>query len=389
MMRFRFYISLFTFGLIVLISGCKHRIDQQTVVISGRIVPSENFYLTLIRVDTSSFTPVDSVKPGRNGDFSVDLKLPMPGIYQLQYKGKILAPLVLHPGDRINLGIRNDTVDVTGGLEAGRFNTFRNKIKTCEEIVDSLGTVLNLARDFENYALIRAGADSAYYKLMRRAKADGIAFIRANPVSLSQLMVMNSKVQQAFIFDQTTDSSWFFYTDSALLSQYPRNPHVIANHIRISKLRFSVNQERSARANMQTGKKAPALILPGLNGKPVDLNPAKNKYTLVYFWAPNDGPSRKAGQELKNLYDQYKSLGLEVFAVSFDQYTERWKAAVNLDKLWWINVNDTLLLNSKVAESWYIQKLPVFVLIDRQGKIIERFPAVRQLTEWLALKAGD
>lgn len=139
------------------------------------------------------------------------------------------------------------------------------------------------------------------------------------------------------------------------MSHFADNPHVIANHRRIKSLRISLKTERDARKSMQIGQISPELNLPGLHGKPVSLRSLKHKYTLVYFWSPIDAPSRKANLELKNIYEQYKNHDVEVYAVSFDQYAERWKAAINLDKLWWTNVNDTLMLNSPVAQAWNIQ----------------------------------
>lgn len=389
MKRFIFCISFVATGMILLVHGCKPVSNGETAVITGSVLSVEHSLLTFVRVDTVAFTPVDSIKPGRDGSFSISLNLQKPEIFHIRYKGKVIAPLVIHPGDQIMLNIRNDSVELSGGQEAGRFNAFRQKLDAYKEMVDSLGAVLSQARDFENYDAIRAGADSSYYAMMQKAKTEGITWLKANPTALSQLMVINSKVQQAFLFDQLTDSSWFFYTDSVLQRNYPVNPHVMANHRRMDQLRKSLSLERRARINMQAGNTAPPLVLPGLNGKPLPLNTSKSKYTLVFFWAPTDGLSRKASQELKNLHEQYKSRGLDVFAVSFDQFTDRWAAAVNLDKLWWTNVNDTLLLNSPVAKSWNIQKLPVFVLVDRQGKIIDRFPAVRPLADWLALKIPE
>lgn len=384
MKRFRFSNSILILGLVVLFTGCRQKTGPDIAILSGNIVPYAGSYLTVVRVDTSSYTPVDSVKAGRDGAFTLALKLQMPGIYHLRINGKAIVPVVIHPGDKISLNFRNDSVDIGGGIEAGLFNAFRQKLKAYEEVVDSLGTVLILARDLENYEAVRTGADSAYYQMMQKAKADGISYIRANPASLSQLLVLNSKIQQAFLFDQIPDSALFFYTDSLLLNRFPLNQHVLFNHKRIVELRQVLSQERAARANMMAGRKAPELVLPGLNGKPVRLDPSVNNFTLVYFWAPTDGLSRKSNHELKSIHDLYKNSGFEVFAVSFDAYKDRWAAAVNLDKLWWINVNDTLGLNSPVSKSWIIQKLPVFVLLDQNGEIIDRYTSVRNLGERLS-----
>lgn len=386
MKRFRFYFCFSVILSLLFFSECGDRNHAAYSTINGSLSPSGSEPFFLISVDTSAFNKIDSVVPDNKGKFTFRFKPEHPGIFHLSKKTRLVAPLVIFPGDNINISIRQDSVWVTGGKEAGLFFTFRQMITNCEAYADSLGTELILARDMDNYTEIKAETDAAYAKMMQMAKQEAVDFVVKHPSALSQLLVMNSKIQQVYLFDETIDSSWFFYTDSALMSHFADNPHVIANHRRIKSLRISLKTERDARKSMQIGQISPELNLPGLHGKPVSLRSLKHKYTLVYFWSPIDAPSRKANLELKNIYEQYKNHDVEVYAVSFDQYAERWKAAINLDKLWWTNVNDTLMLNSPVAQAWNIQKLPLFVLLDKQGRILERFTNTKTLRQWLEEK---
>jgi thioredoxin-related protein len=83
------------------------------------------------------------------------------------------------------------------------------------------------------------------------------------------------------------------------------------------------------------------------------------------------------------LYEKYKKYGFTVFAVSFDPFMDRFTNAVNLDKLWWNNVNDTLGTKSPLLSEYQISGFPAFVLIDGKGKIIERFLSDKALSIWL------
>lgn len=381
-------ICLFLSVLLTLLFSCSQQQDNEIAVICGKTDSGSDAFIRLVRIDTSAYTPIDSVKPDRNGTFCLAFQPGMPGLYLIQLQDKTLAPVVVCPGDSIEATIREGDVSLTGGKEAGTFDQFRQSLILDEEKVDSLGSVVLIARDLDIYPQIKVSADSSWALLMQHARERGISWIKTNPGFLSQILVINSKIQQTFLFDQITDSSWFYTTDSQLMAAHGSNQHVQAFHNRIGVLREINRQEALARENMKPGKKAPEISLPGINGKVIQFHPSKNRYTLVYIWSPADGPSRKANQELKMLYEHYKSKGFDVYAVSLDNYMDRWAAAVNLDKLWWNNVNDTLAMNSPVVKDWHVTKLPVFVLVDRQGKIVERFTSAQALNDRLLVEMG-
>jgi len=378
-------VNLFTaLSLLLLFStSCQQQAESGEVSICGNAPAFAGTYLRLVRIDTAAYITVDSVKTDSEGHFCLNFLPEMAGFYLVQSGNKTLAPLVIYPGDSINALFRSDSIVFSSGREAGVFDRFRRSLLADEAVADSLGSVLILARDMDNYAAIKMKTDSAWADLMLKAKQRAIDFLEANKDFLSQILVVNSKIQQSFLFDQTVDSAWLFVADKQLASNHSSNPHYQAFHTRMKLLKATNERERIARENMSPGKPAPAISLPGLNGKDLILDPSKNKFTCVYFWSPADGPSRKANQELKSLHEKYKDSGFEVFAVSLDAYADRWAAAVNLDKLWWANVNDTRAMNSQVAKEWYIQKLPVFVLINRQGFIVDRYTSVRALDERL------
>jgi hypothetical protein len=61
--------------------------------------------------------------------------------------------------------------------------------------------------------------------------------------------------------------------------------------------------------------------------------------------------------------------GLGIVSVSFDPDKERWLNYI--DKLNWTQVSDQKSLDSPNATNWGITQLPMYCLIDGQGRIIE------------------
>lgn len=380
--------GLILISAVALLLSCRQQPNTSMVNICGKADLKSGPDLRLIRIDTSAYVPVDSLKPGRNGTFCMNIKAAGAGLYLLMNQDRQLAPLVLYPGDSITAEIVGKTTRISGGKEAGLFDRFRQQLLADESAADSLGSELLLARDLDTYSTVRQKTDSAWMLLLQKAKNRGIQYIVLHPAFLSQLLVVNSKIQQTFVFDQQSDTTWLFRADSQLMKSHPESEHVQAFHRRMEALRTAGKQEQQARETMKPGKTAPAISLPGLDGNPVSLNPLKNKYTLVFFWSATNAVSRKTARELKVLRDKYRSRGFEVYAVCFDPYPDRWIAAVNLDKLWWINVNEKQEPDSPLAREWFVKRLPVMVLLDHEAKIISRFTNVNELNAALTTKFG-
>lgn len=108
-----------------------------------------------------------------------------------------------------------------------------------------------------------------------------------------------------------------------------------------------------------------------VNGKSLKLSNAKNKYTLLEFWASNCGPCRMENPNLVKTYNMYKSSGFEIFAVSEDTDKESWLKAIKKDKLPWLNVSD-LNKTNKASMIYGINGIPDNFLIDDIGIIIAR-----------------
>lgn len=105
------------------------------------------------------------------------------------------------------------------------------------------------------------------------------------------------------------------------------------------------------------------------NGNVVKLSDvvAKNKFTILEFWASWCGPCRGEIPKLKKAYEKYKSKGLEIYSISVDKKTADWKKALAEEKPSWIQVIDA----ENVADEYGIQGIPASFLIGQDGKIVE------------------
>mgnify|MGYP000964653510 CR=1 FL=1 len=127
-----------------------------------------------------------------------------------------------------------------------------------------------------------------------------------------------------------------------------------------------------AAKNIKIGNEAPDFAQPDQDGKMVKLSDFKGKYLLLDFWASWCAPCRAENPNLKKAYEQYKSKGLEVLAVSIDDKNgrEAWLKAIKDDGLPWVHVADLKGWRNEAAVLYGVRGVPTNYLIDPTGKIV-------------------
>ena len=105
-------------------------------------------------------------------------------------------------------------------------------------------------------------------------------------------------------------------------------------------------------------------------GQDVPLTELRGKVVVLDFWASWCGPCRQALPKLKQLQSTYSGEDFVVISVSEDDDEGTWRAFVSQHGMTWQQQFDG---NGKVARRYGVEALPTYVLLGRDGNVIDRY----------------
>lgn len=127
-------------------------------------------------------------------------------------------------------------------------------------------------------------------------------------------------------------------------------------------------------AKTAVGQKFTDFTLPAPDGTPVKLSDiiAKNKYTLIDFWASWCGPCRREMPNVVAAYKEFHKKGFGIVGVSLDSDAEAWKKAIKDLGMTWDHMSDVKGWQCEGAALYGVNSIPATVLVAQDGTIVER-----------------
>jgi thiol-disulfide isomerase/thioredoxin len=121
-----------------------------------------------------------------------------------------------------------------------------------------------------------------------------------------------------------------------------------------------------------TGPEVPDFAFVDFNGARRTLGEFRGRYVLLDFWGSWCGPCRREVPYMKAAYEQFKSRGLEVIGMDYEQGATEQQVRAYLQQqgvTWTFATPDSV--KDVIMNQFQISSFPTLWLVDREGRLLE------------------
>lgn len=350
--------------------ACK---DPNGFVISGKITNAEGRYLYMDELKVASSVPIDSVKIKKDGQFEFKGHISYPNFFLLRTSEKNFITLLVDSTEKISVyadaaNFSRDYI-VEGSPGSLLVQELNNRLTKTKHKLDSIGSRMIVFRTRENYQQEKVRWEQEIAEIKQSQIAYSTNFVQKHPFSMASVLALYQKFDDSNYVVQDLHS--LKVAASALNTVFPKSEHVKALYANTVGLMEKEKTNKLMEFIDQNSSNSPDIILPDARGNQMALSSLMGKIVLLQFWSAADRTSRIQNQALVELYNKYKSRGLEIYQVSVDTDPSIWRLAIEQDQLTWINVGD--MKGSRTAlQNYNIQQIPANYLLNRNGEIVSK-----------------
>lgn len=179
--------------------------------------------------------------------------------------------------------------------------------------------------------------------------------------------------------DMSQEMDLFKATREALRKTMPRSEFFAGFRDQVDRMEQQLAAQKAQEAEMErlgsmipVGSAAPDFSQQDPSGKTIALSSLRGKVVLIDFWASWCKPCRMENPNVKRVYEKYHGKGFEILGVSLDREKGAWTNAIQQDGLPWLHVSDLQFWNNAAAQQYGISSIPFTVLVDKEGKVIDK-----------------
>lgn len=342
-------------GLALVVWGCasgqRESNNKPQVTIEGKVAKPQKGYIYLDKMGMEKLERIDSTTADPQGNFTFAVQVSSPSFYVLNFYNSQQGELILNGGT-----VR---VEADGASPFGLF-----KVHGCKDN-EFLAAYQQLSRK------IRQESDSIK-KLMLTGQSDGVqleqahaAFVSSATARVKQLLESHEpsivSIVAAGMLDPDHEMAYLLDLHKKLDAAFPGSEYVAYFGNQLNQL-----------SRMAIGQPAPEISLPAPDGQVVALSSLRGKYVLIDFWASWCGPCRQENPNVVRMYNRFKDKDFEIFGVSLDDNRDKWLGAIAKDGLGWTHVSDLKNWKSPVVQLYRVEGIPLTILIDKEGVIIDK-----------------
>ena len=349
-------------GIALLMTACD---NNPKFKVEGEVYGGEGKTLILAKPDFAGrWTVLDSVKVGKNGDFSLKYEAPAsPEIYRLTLdQSSIYFPIDSVETVRIETSADKYGSDfkLSGTPQAERLDAFEKEVMkyAASSQQDAEGFKRQV---YSKYIMDSQGSILSYYVLTKTV-GDKPLFDAADHDDAKYYAAVATQFEQY----RPNDPHGKMVRDAALNALKQRNTAqgkrkvISAPELKVLDIELPNEKEQNVKLSDLVGK-----------GKPV----------VVVFAMMNMEESPAFNRELAQIY-QRKGGAVQFYHISFDADQYAWREAAR--NLPWITVIDPTGTHSNALRDYNVGQLPAFFIYDAGGELRDRAQTLGDLDKKLA-----
>ena len=117
----------------------------------------------------------------------------------------------------------------------------------------------------------------------------------------------------------------------------------------------------------------------GLDGRPFDLGSLRGRVVLVHYWASWCEPCKEDMQKLREVLAKNARKKFAVVGVNLDDQPQAAIEYIRSGRIKWPQVHDQGGLESRLAKQMGVFTLPLMILVDADGNVVNRSITVEEL----------
>ena len=345
---------------------------QKSAKISGTISGQANKTVYLGQLSAPN-TIIDSSKLSESGNFNLTYKFKSkdPQFLTLQFDNEKIT-LLAEEGENIKLSAfmnLSNGYQIEGSKGSALLQQLQQSMDNTYRSIDSLYSLYSKETD----VLLRDSLLKDITRAYVKQKQNTIKFIVLNANSLAAITALYQKMPNGMnMFEELNDVAYFKMVADSLSSKYPNSVYVKSlnkdveqqdRQKKVVNMLFSAREE----GNIQP---FPDIIMQDILSRPHKLSDLKGKVVILSFWSSTaNADNNMLNRELQDIYNTYKTKGLEIYQVGLDISKTDWVNAVNTQKLPWISVCDFRGYDSPAVKNYNVTSVPFNYIIDRNGEI--------------------